>query len=210
MKKPEVYVFLRPKLKEPVFVGGLTGYGDVGRLAARMLIEDVRARKFAEIYSPNLPEYVIVNDDGICNLPRYEFYYSSETKPNLVILTGDAQPDATEVKAHYELCSLVLELARELGCKRFITLGGFPVLRWKKEVYVAATSKELAAYIAKRGGGALYRDGRIIGAAGLILGLAKAQNLRGECILGVTSGYTPDKEAAHLVFQYLKKVLKMD
>lgn len=210
MKKPEIHIFLKPKLKDSVFVGGLPGYGDVGRVSARMLIEHVKAKKFAEIYSPNLPEYVIINDDGICHLPRYELYYSSVSKPNLVILTGDAQPDLNEIRAHYELCGLVLEFAKSLGCKRFITLGGFPTLRWKKRVYVAATSRKLAASIAEKGGGAVYREGKILGATGILLGLAKAQSLRGECILGVTAGYAPDREAAHFVFQYLKDVLKIE
>ena len=209
MKKPEMHVFLKPKLKDPVFVGGLPGYGDVGRTSAGMLIEHVKAKKFAEIYSPNLPEYVIVKDDGICHLPRYEFYYNSVGKPNLIILIGDAQPDMNEVRAHYELCGLVVEFAKNLGCKRFITLGGFPTLKWEKKVYVAATSRKLATSIAEKGGGAVYREGRIIGATGLILGLAKAQNLRGECILGVTSGHTSDRRAARSVFDYLKNVLKI-
>jgi len=210
LKKPEIHIFLKPKLKDPVFVGGLPGYGDVGQVSARMLIDHVKAKKFAEIYSPNFPEYVIINDDGMCHLPRYELYYHSVSKPNLVILTGDAQPDLNEISAHYELCGLVLEFAKSLGCKRFITLGGFPTLRWKKRVYIAATSRKLAASMAEKGGGAVYREGKILGATGLLLGLAKAQSLRGECILGVTAGYSPDREAAHFVFQYLKDVLKIE
>jgi len=210
LKKPEIHVLLKPKLKDPVFVGGLPGYGDVGRVSTRMLIKHVKAEKFAEVYSPNLPEYVIINGGGICRLPRYEFYYSSVSKPSLVILTGDAQPDLEEIKAHYELCGLVLEFAKSLGCKRFITLGGFPTLRWKKRVYVAATSRKLATSMTEKGGGAVYREGNIVGATGILLGLAKAQGLRGECILGVTGGYAPDREAANFVFQYLKDVLKIE
>jgi proteasome assembly chaperone (PAC2) family protein len=45
-------VFLEePELQSPIMVEGLPGVGNVGKLAAEHLLEQVKATKFADIYS---------------------------------------------------------------------------------------------------------------------------------------------------------------
>ena len=39
----------KPKLKDPVFIEGLPGVGNVGRIAAGYLVEELKAKKFAEL-----------------------------------------------------------------------------------------------------------------------------------------------------------------
>lgn len=205
MDEPYFRYLSRPKLEAPVFVEGLPGFGDVGKIVARLLIESSGAELFAELYSPFFPDYVIVGKDGICRPPRYEFYASSTEKPHSVVLTGDAQP-SEDVVAHYELCDKVMDFIEEHGCKFVVTIGGMPTPRPEKKVYVAATSSKLASEIMKKGA-AIYGGGRIVGATGLLLGFAKKRGLDGICLLGPTSGLRPDREAALSVFKFLKKVL---
>jgi len=206
MDKPYFRSLFRPELENPIFVEGLPGFGNVGKLAARLLIEFTRAGVFAELYSPSFPDYVIVNSDGMCRPPRYEFYTASLGKTNFIILTGDAQPSRDDIVAHYTLCDEILDFVEQHGCNYIVTLGGVPTPRPAGEVYVAATSEELAVETMEKGA-VIYGGGRIIGATGLMLGLAKNRGWQGVGLLGATTGLKNDKEAAFAVFKFLMKMV---
>jgi len=206
MDKPEFRHLFHPKLEHPVFVEGLPGFGNVGKIAARLLIEYTKAKRFAELYSPSFPDYVIVDRNGICRPPRYDFYASSTNKNQFIILTGDTQPALEDVTAHYQLCDQILDFAEKYGCKFIVTMGGVTTPRPKGEVYVAATSEKLAAENMDKGA-ILYGRGRIMDATGLLLGLAKERGLEGLCLLGATTGFRADRGAALSVFKFLMKTL---
>lgn len=207
MENSYIYQRFHPKLDTPVFVEGLPGFGNVGKIAARLLIQFSGARLFAEYYSPFFPDYVVVSSHGICSPPRYEFYAPpSGEKLSVVVLTGDSQPSLDNVVAHYEICEEILDFVQKLGCDFVVTVGGVPVSSERKDVYVAATSNELAAEVMEKGG-IIYGKGRIMGATGLLLGLAKERGLDGICLLGATGGLRPDKDAGLAVFKLLMKVL---
>ncbi|MFQ5759301.1 MAG: PAC2 family protein, partial [Candidatus Bathyarchaeia archaeon] len=206
MDKPYFRHLFHPELESPVFVEGLPGFGNVGKIASRLVIEFTHAKPFAELYSPSFPDYVIVNKEGICRSPRYEFYASSTEKNNFIILTGDTQPSLDDLVAHYEICGELLDFIEKYGCRLVVTIGGVPTPQPKGEVYVAATSQKLAADIVEKGA-VIYGVGRIIGATGLLLGLAKNRGLKGVCLLGATTGLKADREAAFSVFKFLMKTL---
>lgn len=179
----------------------------MGKIAAQLLIQFAEAKLFAEYYSPYFPDYVVVNRHGICSPPRYKFYAPlSGRKLNAVILTGNSQPQLDNVVAHYEICGEILNFAQKLGCDFMVTIGGVPVSSDKKDVYVAATSNQLAAEVMAKGG-IIYGKGRIMGATGLLLGLAKERGIEGICLLGATSGIRSDKDAGFAVFDLLTKIL---
>ena len=195
-----------PTLHNPVFVEGLPGFGDVGKIASELLISFSEAKLFAEYYSPSFPDYVTTDNQGICSPPHYELYASSPKKLSAVILTGDSHPPLDNVEAHYNICDEILDFAQNLGCTQVITIGGVPVSTNKGDVYVAATSRKLAAETMTKGG-IIYGKGRIMGATGLLLGLARERGLSGICLLGATDGMGSDKEAGSGVFQLLLKIL---
>jgi len=205
MDKPVFNVLSQPKLETPVFVEGLPGFGNVGKIAARMLIELAHANVFAELYSPSFPDYVTVNKDGICRPPKYEFYTASLGKTQFIILTGDTQPSRDDVVAHYTLCGEILDFVEQYGCKSITTMAGVTAPNPAGEVYVASTSPELGAKAVEKGA-ILYGGGRIVGAAGLLLGLAKDRGWEGLCLLGATTGLKADREAAFSVFKLLMKM----
>ena len=206
MDKPYFRRLFRPELESPVFVEGLPGFGGVGKIAARLLIEFTRAKPFAELYSPSFPDYVIVSADGVCRPPRYGFYASSMGKSHFIILTGDVQPSLDDVVVHYQLCDEILNFVEQYGCKFIVTMGGLPTPRPAGEVYVAATSQKLASEIVEKGA-VLYGGGKIMGATGLLLGLAKSRGWEGVCLLGATTGIKADRGAALSVFKFLMKML---
>jgi uncharacterized protein (TIGR00162 family) len=197
-----------PKLENPLFVEGLPGFGNVGKIAAQMLINATEAKRFAELYSPFFPDYVLTNKRGLCRPPRYEFYASSTGDRHFIILTGDAQPSLEDLKAHYRLCDEILDFAEKHGSRFIVTIGGVPTPSQEGEIYIAATSNELALKYAEKGG-IIYGKGRIMGATGLLLGLAKNRGWEGLCLLGATTGLKADREAALSVFRFLSKALEL-
>jgi uncharacterized protein (TIGR00162 family) len=209
MDRPQFHYRFQPELENPVFVEGLPGFGNVGKIAARLLIEFTQARSFAELYSPSFPDYVIINKHGICRPPRYEFYGAQTEKKHFIILTGDAQPSLEDVMVHYELCGEILDFAEKHGCRFIITMGGAPTSRPAEEVYVAATSQKLAVETMEKGA-VIYGKARIVGATGLLLGLAKKRGFEGMCLLGATTGLETDRKAAFLVFKLLTKSLGIE
>lgn len=210
LKESHIRQLFDPKLENPILVEGLPGFGNIGRIVARSLIEYSEAKLFAEYYSPSFPDYVNVNKDGICSPPHYRFYApTTEEKPSTIILTGNAQPSMDDVVAHYKTCEEILDFVQKLGCNFVVTVGGVPVSTQRKDVYVVATSNELAAEIMEKGG-IIYGKGRILGATGLLLGLAKERGMNGFCLLGATAGLRSDKDAGLAVFQLLLKVFRKE
>ncbi|MEM2098311.1 MAG: PAC2 family protein [Candidatus Bathyarchaeia archaeon] len=206
MDKPYLREIFKPDLENPIFVQGLPGFGNVGRIAAHLLIKFGSAKLFAELYSPSFPDYVSISSKGICHLPRYEFYSAPIDNNNLIIMTGETQPSFDDVVAHYQVCSEILKIVKQQGCHFIITMGGVPITDEKTQVYVAATSPKLAAEFMEKGA-VIYGKGKIVGGTGLTLALAKEHGLEGVCLLGATLGFKADRNAGFNVFKFLMKSL---
>jgi uncharacterized protein (TIGR00162 family) len=206
MDKLYLREIFNPDLENPIFVQGLPGFGNVGRIAAHLLIKFCEAKPFAELYSPSFPDYVSINSKGITHLPKYEFYAAPMEKNNLVIMTGETQPSFDDVLAHYEVCGEIVDFAEKIGCHFIVTMGGVPITEDKTQVYVAATSNRLATEFMEKGA-VIYSKGRIVGGTGLTLALAKERKIDGVCLLGTTTGFKADRGAGFLVFKFLMKAL---
>jgi len=61
-------------LKDPILVEGLPGVGHVGKLVADHMVEELKAEKIIEIYSPHFPPQVMVREDGTIKQVRNEIY----------------------------------------------------------------------------------------------------------------------------------------
>jgi uncharacterized protein (TIGR00162 family) len=205
LDKPYFHMLTQPKLESPVFVEGLPGFGNVGRTAARLIREFTNAKVFAELYSPSFPDFVAVEKDGVAQPPKYEFCEATLGKTQFVILSGEAQPSREDVVAHYQLCDAILDFVAQYNCKFIATMAGITTPKPAGEIYVAATSPELATKAVEKGA-VLYGGGRILGAAGLLLGLAKIRGWEGVCLLGATTGLKVDRGAAYSVFKLLMRM----
>ncbi len=206
MDKPYFHEISKPDLENPIFVQGLPGFGNVGRIAAHLLIKFCEAKPFAELYSPSFPDYVSVGSKGVCHLPRYEFYSATLEKNNLIIMTGETQPSFDDVLAHYQVCDEIVDFVEKQGCRFIVTMGGVPITEDKTQVYVAASSPRLAAEFMEKGA-VIYSKGRIVGGTGLTLALAKEREIEGVCLLGATTGFKADRGAGFMVFKFLIKAL---
>lgn len=206
VNRPYFRQISKPSFKNPIFVQGLPGFGNVGKIAVYLMTKFCGAKPFAELYSPFFPDYVSVSSKGLCRLPRYEFYAANMEKNDFIIMAGDTQPSFDEVQAHYEICSETLDFVERHACSFVITLGGVPLRDEKHQVYVAATSPRLALEFMEKGA-IIYSRSRILGATGLTLGLAMERGLDGVCLLGATTGFKADRGAAFSVFRFLMKAL---
>ena len=215
MKDVEVRLLEQPQLKDPVLIEGLPGVGNVGKLAADHMIQELKAVKFAELHSKYFPPQVLVLPDGTVRLVNNEMYYhKSKVKgqPDLVILIGDYQ--GLTADGQYALADTMLEMALKLGVKQVYTLGGYGTgkIQAKPRVLGAATDLELVKEMKKHG--VVFRKnepgGGIVGASGLLLGLGALRGVPGVCLMGETSGYLVDPKSAQSVLEILGKILKVD
>jgi len=201
----------KPKLKDPIMVEGLPGVGNVGKLAAEHLVDQLKAVKFADIFSKYFPPQVLVNDSGTIRLVSNEMYFvkRDDSAHDIVILIGDYQgltPDG-----QYELSDRTLKIAKELGVKSIFTLGGYGLGKMieKPRVLGAATDQELVEEMKKHG--VTFSKGEpgsgIVGASGLLLGLGNLYGIRSVCLMGETSGYFVDPKGAQAVLEVLAKIL---
>jgi len=200
-----------PSLKEPVLIEGLPGVGNVGKLAAEHLIDEIKAKKFAEIYSDSFPPQVFINPEGTVRLVKNELYYHKGKKQDLIILTGDYQ-GLTSV-GQYHLVNTVLDLAEKLGTKMIYTLGGYGIGREIRHPRItgAATDIDLVKELKKYG--VVFKDepsGGIVGASGLLLGMGKLRGMKGVCLMGETSGYMVDPNSAREVIKVLSQSLGLE
>jgi hypothetical protein len=200
----------KPRLKDPILIEGLPGVGNVGKLAAEHLIDEIGAKKFAEIYSTNFPPQVFINPDGTTRLVKNDLYYW-KGKRDLIILTGDYQ--GLSPKGQYRLTDAVLDIAEEFGTKMIFTLGGYGMGEeiQNPRVTGAATDPELVNEMKKYG--IIFKNepgGGIVGASGLLLGMGKLRGIKGICLMGETSGYLVDPNSAKAVIKVLAKILKID
>jgi uncharacterized protein (TIGR00162 family) len=203
----------KPILNDPIFIEGLPGIGNVGKLAAEHLKDELKGVKFAEVVSKYFPPQVLVQEDGLIKLVNNEFYYVKRPgKRDLVLLVGDYQGLTPE--GQYELSDRVLKEITALGVKQAFTLGGYGMGRMvtKPRVLGAATDPELVKEMEKLG--VVFSRGEpgagIVGASGLVLGLGKFHGVRSVCLMGETSGYFVDPKSAQAVLTVLTKVLDVE
>jgi uncharacterized protein len=206
MDKPYLHEVSNPSLENPIFIQGLPGFGNIGRIVAQLLVKNFGAKPFAELYSPSFPDYVAVSSKGICHLPRYDFYYATVDNSNFIIMTGETQPSFDDVLAHYQVCNEIVDYVKKCGCQFLITIGGVPITEEKAQVYVASTSPKLTVEFIDKGA-VIYSRGKIVGGTGLTLALAKEKGLDGVCLLGATTGFKTDRNASFLTFKFLMNVL---
>lgn len=205
-----------PKLKNPILIEGLPGVGNIGRVAVGYLIEELGAKKFAQLYSEHFFPFVMLHENYQVHLLKNEFYYWKAKKAgqrDLILLVGDCQSLSTH--GHYEVIEKVLDFVEKFGVKEMFTIGGLATGEVEEDpkIYGAVSDKELTKKFGKFGidFSAGEKVGYIVGASGLFLGLGKERGMKGICMLGETSGFpiVTDPKAAEIVLDSLTKILKL-
>jgi uncharacterized protein (TIGR00162 family) len=210
MKETYVKELKKTELNNPILIEGLPGLGLVGKIAIRHLVKQMKAEKFAYVYSPFFPYFVLVSKKGNVRLLRGTFYAWKRTgKNDVVLFTGDSQ--AQTVEGQYEISEQILKFAQQQGAKMIITIGGYRMeAKDKPKVIAAATNQTLLNKALQAGAEISPTGSPIVGTAGLILGLSHLQKIDALCLLGETRGYLPDPKSAKSVLEVLQSMLDFD
>ena len=203
----------KPKLKNPVFIEGLPGIGNVGKVAIDFLIDELKAVKIYEITSYTFPHSVFVNEDNLIELPKIEIFYKkfNGKKHDLLLMGGDVQP-VDEVSC-YEFSDKTLDILEDFKGKEIITLGGIGLAQIPKkpQVYCTGNSKK----IIKKYKNGMVNDklygvvGPIVGVSGLLLGLAEQRKIEAISFLAETYGHPMylGIKGARQILDVLNKIL---
>ncbi len=208
MDKSWIKPLYSPKLASPLFIQALALSDPVATNVTQLLLQYANPHKFAELYSPHFPDYLIAGADGLCSLPRCEFSVNNHLNPNIVLLTGNIEELPESPAANYEVFTTIVAYAKALGCTHVLSYGGFSTEDADNSIYVAATSGTLAAQTVNACGGKIFRHGEIAGAMGLILGLAQSQGLSGLCVLKPLIRRVPPEVTALAIFNYLLTLME--
>lgn len=213
MRTTQFKVLEEVNLNNPIFIEALPGIGHVGKLAIDHVIDELKATKFVEIYSPYFPPQVLVGEGGVIEDMVNEMYYlksDDEDGHDFIFLVGNCQGLSPE--GQYELCGAVLDFVESLGAREIYTLGGLatgqPVDG--ERVLGAATDEARIELLKEADIGIRSADGGIVGASGLFLGLGRLRGMSGSCLMGKTPGYFIDAEAAEAVLEKLSILVNIE
>ena len=191
-----------PKLRGRAMFCGLPDSGLVGKIAIDRVVDSVKPKLVADIYSPHLPPQVLINNKGVIGLIGHHLYFSQ--KQRMFMYTGDSQP--LDSDGAYELSRMVVGLARKFGVTELVVLAAMikGAAVEHAQVFVSATSKELAKeYVSL--GAAVTSLGTVTWMHGLILGEALKRGVNCACLSGETQGELPDPKAADALLRIVGK-----
>lgn len=198
-----------PKLKDPILIEGLPGVGLVAQIVGEHLIEELDAKPFADIYSPDFPHCVLMNSDGtIMAMKNVMYYYQG--KQDLIFLGGNVQ--SPNPIGSYTIVEKILDLCEKIKVKEIITLAGWGIGAYEKpKIYAVSNNAKILERLSKYDVEPTGFEGNsILGVAGLLLGLGKLRNIDGYCLLGTTPGDIVDPRAAEAVLKVLLQILDLD
>jgi uncharacterized protein len=197
------------KPKKPILVVGLPGIGNVGRLVADQLIKELKAEKFATLYSDHFPHQVIMLKNGGIRMVSNRFYLAKGKTNDIVILTGDVQ--AITPEGQFEVNRRIVSFFKKtLKGNVIYTLGGY-----SKEgasitiprVLGNATNKKVVDALKAKGVIFGESAGMIWGSAGQIIAFAKMEKMDAACLMGESVFLDFDAHAAKSVTKKIAEIL---
>ncbi len=210
MKETKIY-YKKTKLNTPILFVGLPGIGSIGSLVADHLRKELKAEKFATLYSPHFPYQILMLKNGTFRLVNNRFFCAKGGKgrSDIVILIGDAQPLTPE--GQYEVNEKIVEFFKQLGGSAIYTIGGFSMgAHYVKtpKVYGLATDAQTMSQIKKLGVTPTDATGMsVLGSAGMIVAFSKKHKINAACIMGETGMLDVDANSAKAVLQVIGKLI---
>jgi len=174
------------KLKKPTIVIGLPGIGNVGKISVDFIIESLKPEEVGKFYV-DIPPMIFASQTGI-EFPAIKVYHLQQNEKDFLFIAGDYQPRDSKC---FEFCTTVIDFFKEVDGKEIIVLGGaaFPDEIDNPVIYYLSSSSDLEKKYSKLATGRLNLNsasgnlGPIVGVAGVILGLAKEQNIQATTFL---------------------------
>lgn len=181
----------KKKISTPILIEGLPGIGNVGKIAADFIVENIKAEKVFEVWSHKFPNAVFVNEENLVELPLIDIYHKKIGSNDFLFLIGDVQP--IDESACYEFCEALLDYLKKAHCKQIITLGGIGLSDVPEDpkVFVTGNDKKLVKSFKNNNisHGIYGVVGPIVGVTGLLVGLADRKKIPAAALLGETFGH---------------------
>ena len=203
-----------PELKNPVLIEGLPGIGNVGKIAADFLVDELKAKLLYKLFSYSMPHTVFINEKNLVDLPRIEVYYV-KGKRDLLILVGDVQP--MEEVSCYEFSDLIIDLLLKYKGNEIITLGGIGLESEPENVSVYCTGNNKDMIEKYKKGTKINNQvygviGPIMGVSGVILGLAEKKKVNAITLLAETLSHPMylGVKGSKEILKILNKKLNLD
>lgn len=200
----------RPTLDNPIFIEGLPGVGNIGKVAADLIRDEIHAKRFARIFSEDLPPQVMLDDECVGTMVSHELWYANDINGHdIILLLGNYQ--GTSPLGQYRLSKEAFDIVIPYSPSMIITLGGYAVGTAIMEPRVLGAVSDSRMKSGLEGHGVVFSPGEpkggIVGAAAVILGLGEAHGIDSACIMGETSGYVVDFKSARNVVNVLGGIL---
>ena len=187
----DVSIIKNVSLKKPIFLEGLPGIANVGKIVVDYLVEELDAKKIMTFFSFDLPNSVFVNETNLVELPKIEMFHKRINKKDFLFLVGDVQPSSE--RASYVFSELILDTVHKMGCKEIITLGGIGLSEppEKPDVFCAGNDEAFVKKFLDKGAknNVYGLVGPIIGISGLLVGLSAKKNIKSTALLAETFGH---------------------
>lgn len=186
-------------VKPRYFVTGYQGFGLVGYLTTRHLVQELKMRRVGFIQTRYMPEVTLFKS-GIGLQYPFEVYVGD----SVIALLNNAIPHERERTAYVEF---VIELIKEAGVEEILLVGGLDsnLRESENETYrwipIGETKIKLP--------GRILEERHVIGPLALTMMLAEAHGLSGATILPFTEMYRPDPKASAVAVEVISGLLGM-
>ncbi len=200
----------RPEFHDLIFIEGLPGVGNVGKVAADFVSYKLEAKRMATIISSDLLPQVFVDENNYVYTANNELWYAKDVNGHdLLFLEGEFQ--ASTPQGQFELNKYIFDKIIKYDPKTIITLGGYGLgsIVSEPRVIAATNSDTMKTKLEKCGAQFVAGEpqGGIVGAAAMFVALACEYDIEAACLMGETSGFIVDHKSARNVVDVLCKFL---
>jgi|YelNatPaOPRAMG01_1025707.scaffolds.fasta_scaffold16444_2 proteasome assembly chaperone (PAC2) family protein len=193
-------------VRDPVVLVGFPGIGRIGELVTSYFLKTYPAELIGFITSPYFSTQTIVDRNGVAHILGIRIYKMKAEWINndLLVVRGDQHQEI--MGGEYESSETLLKYLKKRGASLVITIGGmYSSESDRGGVYVLASDQKIVQEF-KRAGVLVAQAGvPIVGAAGIIIGLARMMGVPAACLLGETSGEKPDVEVSKRIVLLIGK-----
>ena len=192
-------IHLHEKPQNVRLVLGFPGFGLVGTIATKFLIEHLDVKRIGEIESNKLLPLAAIHKNSL--IGPLDLFYNK--KYNIVVLQALSDLAGSE----WQVSEVIDELARTLNAKEIIILEGLPSnnVKGKLKTFFYSSNNSKAA---EKLGLPVLQDGIMMGVTATVM--LRLEDVPISTILAESPSKFPDSEAAARAIQFLDKYWDMD
>ena len=202
----------RPVLRDPILIAGLPGVGDVGRIAADLMADQLHARRMARFFSDDLPPVAYVDESCSARAPCHSLWVARADDADVVLLRGECQ--AASLQGQMSLARDAFEEVLEHDPSLVITLGGCYVdgKDGPPRLLGAVSDRRLKPLFETAGIDFVPGEpiNGIAGASGALITLCEEYGVDCLSIVAETSGLFEDPLGAKAVVEALSRILNVE